>query len=150
LVERFRLNSDRMPIVVCPQGELFYNPGEYELARCIDLVAPMDPARTYDVAVVGAGPAGLAAAVYAASEGLSTLVLDCRARGGQAARGATDPPPFGMQSSKGIKAADWWLMVKKRAPVQRAHLKADWDAKQRRPVRVAGGSNDECSKAGSG
>jgi thioredoxin reductase (NADPH) len=88
LVERFRLDSDRLPIVVCPQGELLYNPGEYELARCIGLVAPIDPTRTYDVAVIGAGPAGLAAAVYAGSEGLSTLVLDCRARGGQAGTSA--------------------------------------------------------------
>src|SRR5439155_627491 len=47
-------------------------------------IGPIDPDRTYDVAVVGAGPAGLATAVYAASEGLSVLVLDCRAFGGQA------------------------------------------------------------------
>jgi thioredoxin reductase (NADPH) len=51
-------------------------------------VGPIDPNRIYDVAVVGAGPAGLATAVYAASEGLSVLVLDCRAFGGQAGASA--------------------------------------------------------------
>jgi thioredoxin reductase (NADPH) len=55
-----------------------------ELARDIGLVRPIDPGRVYDVAIVGAGPAGLAAAVYGASEGLSVIVLDCRAFGGQA------------------------------------------------------------------
>ncbi|MER8865220.1 FAD-dependent oxidoreductase [Mesorhizobium sp. M0751] len=57
---------------------------ENELAGCIGLVRPIDSSKLYDVAIVGAGPAGLAAAVYAASEGLSTIVLDCRAFGGQA------------------------------------------------------------------
>ena len=51
-------------------------------------MGPIDPNRVYDVAVVGAGPAGLATAVYAASEGLSVLVLDCRAFGGQAGASA--------------------------------------------------------------
>ena len=59
-----------------------------ELARCIGLVGPIDAARVYDVAIVGAGPAGMAAAVYAASEGLSVLVLDCRSFGGQAGASA--------------------------------------------------------------
>ncbi len=48
------------------------------------LLRPIDPDRVYDVAVVGAGPAGLATAVYAGSEGLSVLMMDCRAFGGQA------------------------------------------------------------------
>src|SRR5206468_5804501 len=69
-------------------GQLLRNPSEAELARCIGLVRPIDPAKVYDVAIVGAGPAGLAAAVYAGSEGLSVLVLDCRAFGGQAGASA--------------------------------------------------------------
>jgi thioredoxin reductase (NADPH) len=84
LIERFNVDPGQLPIVLCPGGQLLRNPSEIELARCIGLVGPIDPDRVYDVAVVGAGPAGLATAVYAASEGLSVLVLDCRAFGGQA------------------------------------------------------------------
>jgi thioredoxin reductase (NADPH) len=88
LIDRFKINAEHLPIVLCPNGQLLRNPTETELARCIGLVGPIDPNRIYDVAVVGAGPAGLAAAVYAGSEGLSVLVLDCRAFGGQAGASA--------------------------------------------------------------
>jgi thioredoxin reductase (NADPH) len=88
LIERLSIDRDRLPIVLCPQGDLLYNPDEYELARCIGLVQPINASHTYDVAIIGAGPAGLAAAVYAGSEGLSVLVLDCRSRGGQAGASA--------------------------------------------------------------
>jgi len=88
LIERFRVDEHELPIVLCPGGQMLRNPSETELARCIGLVAPIDPHRVYDVAVVGAGPAGLATAVYAASEGLSVLVLDGRAFGGQAGASA--------------------------------------------------------------
>src|SRR5262249_5078612 len=84
LVERFHVDPGQLPIVLCRGGQLLRNPSETELARCLGLVGPLDPKRVYDVAIVGAGPAGLAASVYAASEGLSVLVLDCRAFGGQA------------------------------------------------------------------
>jgi thioredoxin reductase (NADPH) len=88
LIERFHVDTGQLPIVLCPRGELLRNPTESELARCIGLLGPIDPNRLYDVVIVGAGPAGLAGAVYAGSEGLSVLVLDCRAFGGQAGASA--------------------------------------------------------------
>src|SRR5712692_7001197 len=88
LLERFHLDPLQLPIVLCPNGQLLRNPSETDLARCIGLVRPIDSTKVYDVAIVGAGPAGLAAAVYAASEGVSVLVLDSRAFGGQAGASA--------------------------------------------------------------
>ena len=88
LIERFHIDSRELPIVLCPNGQLLRNPSDVELARCIGLVQPIDPDKIYDVVIVGAGPAGLAASVYAGSEGLSVLALDCRAFGGQAGASA--------------------------------------------------------------
>lgn len=88
LVERFAIDPYHLPIVLCPNGKVLRNPGEGELARCIGLTRPVDPAKVYDVAIIGAGPAGLAASVYAGSEGLSVITLDCRAFGGQAGASA--------------------------------------------------------------
>jgi thioredoxin reductase (NADPH) len=87
-VERYHVESDGLPIVLCPGGQMLRNPSENELARCLGLIKPIDEAKLYDVAIAGAGPAGLAAAVYAGSEGLSVLMLDCRAFGGQAGASA--------------------------------------------------------------
>ena len=84
LVEGFHVDAAELPIVLCPNGRMLRNPSEVELASCLGLVRAIDPTTVYDVAIVGAGPAGLAAAVYAASEGLSVIVLDARAFGGQA------------------------------------------------------------------
>ncbi len=88
IVSRFHIEAEALPVVLCPNGDVLRNPTESALARCIGLVGPLDPSRVYDVAVVGAGPAGLATAVYAASEGLSVLVVDTRAFGGQAGASA--------------------------------------------------------------
>jgi thioredoxin reductase (NADPH) len=74
-------------LAVCPNGTLFSNPTEMEIAKAIGL-SEFDTSRTYDVAIVGAGPSGLATAVYAASEGLAVIVLDARAYGGQAGASA--------------------------------------------------------------
>src|SRR5262249_37224029 len=76
--------ASELPIVVCQDGKMLRNPTEDTLARCMGLVLPMDGTMVYDVAIVGAGPAGLAAAVYGASEGLSVLAFDRLAFGGQA------------------------------------------------------------------
>lgn len=88
LVDRFHVEQEELPIVICPGGQLLNNPTEDQLARCIGLVGPIDPNKLFDVAIVGTGPAGLATAVYAASEGLSVLALDCRSFGGQAGASA--------------------------------------------------------------
>ena len=84
LLKRFHVTQDELPIVLCPGGRLLRNPSENALARGIGLVGPVDQERIYDVVIIGAGPSGLATAVYAGSEGLSVLALDCRSFGGQA------------------------------------------------------------------
>jgi thioredoxin reductase (NADPH) len=87
---------EELPLVVCPDGQILRNPTETELAACIGMVDEEEAARhCYDVIVAGAGPAGLATAVYAASEGLSVLVIDSRAFGGQAGASARIENYFG-------------------------------------------------------
>jgi thioredoxin reductase (NADPH) len=75
---------DDFPLVFCPNGHVLRAPDEARLASCLGLVPTFEQSHVYDVAIVGAGPAGLAASVYAATEGLSVAVFDQRAPGGQA------------------------------------------------------------------
>jgi thioredoxin reductase (NADPH) len=84
IVERFGLTDVELPIVLSPNGEILRNPSELSLAQCLGMVRSIDETHLYDVAIIGAGPAGLAAAVYAGSEGLAAIVLECRSFGGQA------------------------------------------------------------------
>jgi len=88
MLDRFHVEASELPIVLCPNGQMLRNPTEDELARCLGLIGTLDPDKLYDVAIVGSGPAGLGAAVYAASEGLCVILLDCRAFGGQAGASA--------------------------------------------------------------
>jgi thioredoxin reductase (NADPH) len=88
LVEQYAPNPSDLPLAVCPKGTILKNPNEIELARALGMIPIDERDRTYDVAVVGAGPAGLSTAVYAASEGLTVIVFDTRAFGGQAGASA--------------------------------------------------------------
>jgi thioredoxin reductase (NADPH) len=84
LIMSTELTPSQLPVVMVPDHDLLKNPTTAELADSLGLTESIDIGRIYDVVVVGAGPAGLAATVYAASEGLDTLVIEGLAPGGQA------------------------------------------------------------------
>ena len=84
LVVRLGVQPDDLPILICPSGTMLRRPSDAEAGAGLGIIPDIKPGTEYDIIVVGAGPAGLATAVYAASEGLSVLVLDSRSFGGQA------------------------------------------------------------------
>jgi thioredoxin reductase (NADPH) len=84
LLDRFGVAIEDVPVVICRGHIVLRNPTNEQIAECLGLNEAIDQTRMRDVMVVGAGPAGLAAAVYGASEGLDVLVLDSHAPGGQA------------------------------------------------------------------
>ena len=88
VIEQFGVLPEELPIMLCPNGTLRRRPSDAEAGVCLGITPELDPDTVFDVAVVGAGPAGLATAVYAGSEGLSVVVLDSRAIGGQAGASA--------------------------------------------------------------
>jgi thioredoxin reductase (NADPH) len=79
---------EELPLMLCPNGTVLKRPTDAEGGACLGITPDLDPDTVFDMVMVGAGPAGLAAAVYGASEGLSVLVLDSRAFGGQAGASA--------------------------------------------------------------
>jgi thioredoxin reductase (NADPH) len=84
LLDKFHVTLDEIPVVICRGGHVFRNPTVQTLAAGLGFNVNIDTAHLRDVIIVGAGPSGLAAAVYAASEGLDALVIDTDAPGGQA------------------------------------------------------------------
>jgi thioredoxin reductase (NADPH) len=84
LLDRFHVAAADVPVVICRGEVVLRNPSNAEIASCLGFNEAINPTRLRDVVIVGAGPAGLAAAVYAASEGLDALVLESDSPGGQA------------------------------------------------------------------
>jgi thioredoxin reductase (NADPH) len=84
LLDRFEVKPDEIPVVICNASLVLRNPSIQELANCLGLNSPVDESQIRDLIIIGAGPSGLAAAVYAASEGLDVLVIETASPGGQA------------------------------------------------------------------
>jgi thioredoxin reductase (NADPH) len=88
LIAMYQPQPHELPLVVAPDGRIRRNPPEEDIGRCLGMLPRLGDEAVVDMLVVGAGPAGLAASVYAASEGLSVLVVESRAFGGQAGASA--------------------------------------------------------------
>jgi thioredoxin reductase (NADPH) len=84
ILDRFHVSIDEVPVVICRGSAVLRNPTPAQVADCLGFNQTIDAVQIRDVVVVGAGPAGLAAAVYAASEGLDVMVIESNAPGGQA------------------------------------------------------------------
>ena len=84
LLDRFHISAADVPVVICRGEVVLRNPTNQQIARCLGFNEAIDQTRIHDAVIVGAGPAGLAAAVYGASEGLDVLLLETKAPGGQA------------------------------------------------------------------
>ncbi|HUB77341.1 MAG TPA: FAD-dependent oxidoreductase [Bryobacteraceae bacterium] len=84
LLDRFHVKLSEVPVVICNTRGVLRNPSIQQLAGCLGFNSTIDKSQVRDLIIVGAGPAGLAAAVYAASEGLNVLVIETTAPGGQA------------------------------------------------------------------
>src|SRR5437870_8502785 len=84
LLDRFNLTPEDVPVVICRGKNVLKNPTIQQLANCLGLNPTLDRTQIWDVVIIGAGPAGLGAGVYAASEGLNAVIIEANAPGGQA------------------------------------------------------------------
>lgn len=131
LLKRYNLDGHQLPVVMLPDGSVLVQPSQTELASKIGLRVQAQK-EFYDMIVVGAGPAGLAAAVYGASEGLKSLVIEPEAPGGQAGSSSKIENYLGFPS--GLTGAD----LARRAYVQAARFGAEFLTQRAVSIRTEG------------
>ena len=130
LLERFQLAPGEIPVVICRGGEVLKNPDNRGLADCLGINARRDDDVVHDLVVIGAGPAGLAAAVYAASEGLDTCVVEAFGPGGQAGTSSKIENYLGFPT--GISGAALAGRAFSQAQKFGAQVNVAWEAKRLR------------------
>ena len=138
LLDRFNVQMSDIPVVICNVNNVMRNPSPQKLATCLGLNPELQDSDTHDLIIVGAGPAGLAAAVYGASEGLETLLIETEAPGGQAGSSSKIENYLGFPTGlSGQELADRAIHQARKfgAKMMVAHsiVKLDCD---RRPYRV--------------
>jgi thioredoxin reductase (NADPH) len=145
LLDRFHIGLKDVPVVICRDSSVLRNPSNQELADCLGFNAAIDQTQLRDVVIVGAGPSGLAAAVYGASEGLDVLVVEGESPGGQAGSSSKIENYLGFPM--GVSGAELATRAYNQAQKFGAQVliarKASGLACARKPyvVRVDGGAN---------
>jgi len=84
MLDGFRISASEIPVLICRGRVVLRNPSNQQIADCLGFNESIDQTQVRDLVVIGAGPSGLAAAVYGASEGLDVMVLETSSPGGQA------------------------------------------------------------------
>jgi thioredoxin reductase (NADPH) len=139
LLDRFDVKLDEIPVVISSARSVLRNPSIQELAECLGLNSAIDESQVRDLIIVGAGPSGLAAAVYAASEGLDALVIETATPGGQAGSSSKIENYLGFPtgiSGQELAARAIAQVEKFGAKMMVAHSVARLDC-ERRPYKVA-------------
>lgn len=145
LLDRFHLTPKDVPVVICRGTLVLKNPTVEKLADCLGLNPTLDRTQIWDVVIIGAGPAGLGAAVYAASEGLNVLVVEENAPGGQAGTSSKIENylgfPLGISGQElAARAYDQAQKFGARVLIAKHAVRIDCD---RKPYRVFLGSSED-------
>ncbi len=124
MLDRFNVTADEIPVAICNGASILKNPSIQQLANCLGLNANVDQTSIRDLIIVGAGPSGLAAAVYAASEGLDALLLETASPGGQAGSSSKIENYLGFPtgiSGQELAGRAWTQAIKFGADIMIAH-----------------------------
>ena len=146
LLDRFHLSANDVPVVICRGRSVLKNPTIPQLADCLGLNPTLDRTQIWDVVIIGAGPAGLGAGVYAASEGLNAVIIEATAPGGQAGTSSRIENylgfPLGISGQElAARAYDQAQKFGARMLIAKTAVRLDCSRKPYR-VRLDGGNGD--------